>query len=192
MSVLVAIKDKKRIVVGVDVRMSGGSSYVDSFNRRPKALHIDNKKDIIVGGVGNIALVDFFKEMIIDYSKASDVYEIDRSLIVRYIVPELLCYVKDYSLYDNSNKYFDGALFLAIRDKAYTIQGNYTVEEIDEYTAIGSGIDAAYGSLYTTKKFTLSPEQRIKIAIEATGSTINTVSQASMIGDTAGNLFRSS
>ena len=189
MSVIVAIKDKKRVVVGVDVRMSSCCSYVDSYSRRPKALHVNQANDIIVGGVGNVGLVDILKQILSEY-RDRDLYEMDRSFIVRYIVPALIGNVRDYEMTDKENK-MDGELLIAIKDKAFLITGNYTVEEIVKYAAEGSGREAAIGSLYTSASlYSMSPEERIKLAIEAAGSCINSVSKASFIGDTAGKSFR--
>ena len=187
MSVMVAIKDKNRVVVGVDVRMSCGEAYVDSYPRRPKAIHVNNKRDIIVGAVGNIGLVDIIRQQIAEYQE-KDLYLIDRPWIVKFLIPALSVSVRDYEMTDKEGK-MDGMLILAIRDRAYLITGNYTVEEIMDYAADGSGRDAALGSLYTTSKTSMSPEDRIKIAIEAAGTCVNTVSKMSYIGDTAGKMF---
>lgn len=187
MSVLVAIKDKNRIVVGVDVRMSSCETYIDSYNRRPKAIHINNKKDIIVGGVGNIGLVDILKQLLTDY-QTSDLYSMDRAFIVKYIIPALVVSVRDYEMTDKEGK-MDGVLMVAVKDKAFIITGNYSVEEVVKYVAEGSGREAALGSLYTTSKMAMSPEEKIKIAIESAGSCVNTVSKMSYIGDTAGKTF---
>lgn len=187
MSVIVAVKEKNRVVVGVDVRMSSNNTYIDSYSRRPKAIHLNNKRDIIIGGVGNVGLVDIFKQQISDYHE-EDVYAMDRAWIVKYVIPALVVSVRDYEMTDKEGK-MDGLLLIAIKDKAYIITGNYLVEEVEKYAAEGSGRDAALGSLYTTGKMLMTPEDRIKIAIEATGNCINTVSKLSYIGDTAGHMF---
>ena len=187
MSVIVAIKDKSRIVVGVDIRMSSGDTYIDSYPRRPKAIHVNKKRDIIVGGVGNIGLVDLLKQHVLEYQE-KDLYTIDRAWIVKYIIPALVISVRDYEMTDKEGK-MDGVLMLAIKDRAYIIGGNYSVDEVVKYAAEGSGREAALGSLYTTSKMMMTPEERIKTAIESAGSCINTVSKMSYIGDTAGKMF---
>ena len=186
MSVLIAIKDKSRIVVGVDTRMSSGPSYMDSYKQRPKAYHMDNKRTVIVGGVGNIGLVDVMKIIIDNHMPKIDM--IDRSYIVKFIIPELINDIKVYSMEDKECR-MDGELFLGIKDRAYTIHSNYTVEEVESYVAIGSGMDVAIGSLFTSGQFITDPESRIAIAVQATGHTISSVSSEPIIGDTAGKLF---
>ena len=188
MSVIVAIKEKNRIVVGVDVRMSSCDTYVDSYSRRPKAMHINNKKDIIVGGIGNVGLVDVLRQHLTEYPE-KELYKMDRAFIVKYIVPALVINVRDYEMQDKENK-MDGVLLIAVQDRAYTIAGNYSVEEVVSYGAEGSGRDAALGSLYTSSKLlSVSSEERVKLAIESAGSCISSVSKLSYIGDTAGMAF---
>ena len=187
MSVLVAIKEKNRIVVGVDVRMSSNESYIDSYPRRPKAIHLTKDKDVIIGAVGNMALLDIFKDLMLSY-KTEDLYSIDRDYIVKYIVPSLVTEVARCTT-DINYEDMDATLLLAVKNRAYIIPGNYSVSELMEYDAIGSGQDAAIGSLYTTSKFAMSSEERIRLAIEASGSTNRSVSKLSYIGDTKGKQF---
>ena len=191
MSVIVAIKDKKRIVVGVDVRMSASDSYNDSYSRRPKAVHLNKNNDIIVGAVGNVGLLDILKQQLSEYQE-KDLYKIDKSFIIKYIMPALVVNVKDFEMRDRDGK-MDGVLFLAVQDKGYFIMGNYTVEEVVDYAAEGSGRDAALGSLYTSSRLlSISPEEKIRLSIESAGACVNTVSKISFIGDTAGKRFTSS
>ena len=191
MSVLVAIKDKDRVVVGVDTRMSGGNdSYIDSYNQRPKAFHVDKDRTVIVGGVGNIALVDLLGNVMEEH--LPKIKEIDRKYIVRYIVPDLVVDLGNYSLksYNSESPYFmDGTLFIGINNRGYAIHGNGTVDELVDYIAMGSGQDAASGSLYTTSSFVMSPEGRIDYAIKAAGNIVNTVSPTPICGDTKGKHF---
>ena len=104
MSVIVAIKDKNRVVVGVDVRMSSCETYIDSYARRPKAIHINNKRDIIVGGVGNIGLVDILRQYINEYQD-KDIYAMDRAWIVKHVIPALVVNVRDYEMTDKEGKH---------------------------------------------------------------------------------------
>ena len=190
MSVLVAIKGKDRVVVGVDTRMSCGNSYSDSYKSRPKALHVNKEKTVIVGGVGNITLVDLFSSIVEDHLKTGE--DIDRKYILRYMVPELIMQIDAYQIMprDRDNTYIDGVLFLGIKDKGYVITGNATVEELVDYVAIGSGQDAASGSLYTTAHFPMSIEDKVAMAVKAAGATVSTVSTTPVLGDTKGKIFK--
>ena len=186
MSVLVALKDKNRIVVGVDTRMSCGQSFTDSYKQRPKAYHVDSKRTVIVGCVGNVGLLDIMK-MIME-NHMDDIDLIDRSYIVRYIIPELIVEIKTYNMEDKDYK-MEGELFLAIKDRAFVIHGNYAVEGLENFAAIGSGMDSANGSLFTSERFITNAEDRVAIAIQTTGQNISSVSSEAIIGDTAGKLF---
>lgn len=187
MSVLIAIKEKNRIVVGVDVRMSSDDSYIDSYARRPKAIHITKNNDVIVGAVGNVGLLDIFKELMLSF-KTEDLYSMDRAFIVKYVIPPLVSEISRYVTDDNRNS-MDATFLLAIKDRAYIIPGNYSVSEIIDYEAVGSGRDVASGSLHTSAKFGMSSEERIMLAIEAAGTLNNSVSKVSYIGDTKGKRF---
>ena len=191
MSVLVAIKGKDKVVVGVDTRMTSGcDTFIDSYKHRPKALHINKEKTVIVGGVGNIALVDLFCTIMEHHVDA--INKIDRRYIVKFIIPELVVCVRDYELMCTSSKnpgFMDGALFLGIKDKGFVIEGNGTVMELVDHTAMGSGEEAAFGSLYTTSHMPMSIEERVYFAVKAAGATVNTVSSTPICGDTKGKGF---
>lgn len=186
MSVLIALKDKDRVVVGVDTRMSCGPAFVDSYKSRPKAYHVDSKRNVIIGAVGASGLVDVFKILVERHLPKID--SIDRSYVVKYMIPELINDIKVYSMEDKEYK-MDGELFLAIKDRGYSISGNYAVEELESFTAMGSGMDVAKGSLYTSDIIRMLPEERIALAIKATGLSISSVSPEAIIGDTAGKVF---
>ena len=187
MSILIAAKDNNRIVVGVDTRMSQETSYVDSYKQRPKAYHLNEKKNVIVGGVGNVGLVDVLKVVMEAHLKYAN--QIDRHYIVKNIIPELIYTIRVYHMEDECSK-MDGTLFIAIDNRAYTIAGNYTVDDIVDFTAIGSGAEVARGSMETSKRYVRSVEDRIALAIEISGSSIQTVSPNAIIGDTAGKIFK--
>lgn len=49
--------------------------------------------------------------------------------------------------------------------KLYEVLADFQINDIDDYTAIGSGSHFAYGSLYTTRHMK-DPRKRLKIALE--------------------------
>lgn len=56
---------------------------------------------------------------------------------------------------------------IAHKNTLYEILVDFQINEISDYTAIGSGSPYAFGSLFTTRKLKASPEQRIKLALAA-------------------------
>jgi len=67
------------------------------------------------------------------------------------------------------NSYF----MVGIKNKLFTIFSDYQVDEHSlPFTAIGSGQEYALGSLFSTINLEISPEEKIKIALDAS-STFN-------------------
>jgi ATP-dependent protease HslVU (ClpYQ) peptidase subunit len=60
----------------------------------------------------------------------------------------------------------DSCLLIGYEGKLYRISGGYSVTEIPDFFAIGSGADYALGSLETSKNLSIPPENRIKTALE--------------------------
>ena len=187
MSVIIALKDKDRVVVGTDIRMSNDSCYNDSYKSKPKAIHFNQEKTVIVGSVGNLGVLDVFNKILVDNVK--DWEKVDKSYIVRYLVPILMRECEAYDCLEKDQHSVDGTLLLAIKDRAYIIGHSYIVFELEDYLTIGCGDEAARGSLYTSKDFGWSPERRIRMAIEASASVSQFVSSISYVGDTKGKMF---
>ena len=188
MSVLVALKDKERIIVGVDTRMSCSDFFKDSYKSRPKAFHIDNKHQAIVGAVGNAGLADVFENIMLKHKDHWD--KIDRKYISAHIIPELVVTTYDLHYDGPKGNGMDGEVFFAYKNKAFVISGNFVISELDKYDAIGAGGPTAIASLYTSSSYAVNPEIRVAKAIEASGFVINSVSQYAFIGDTNGKQFK--
>ena len=188
MSVLVALKDKDKVIVGVDTRMSSSDFFKDSYKARPKAFHIDDKKTAIVGAVGNVGLADVFREIMLKHKNQWK--DIDRKYMSMYIIPDLVATVYDLHYTDPKSNGMDGEVFFAYKDKAFFITGNFSVSELDTFDAVGSGGPPAIASLYTSKNYVVNPMKRVGMAIESAGFVINSVSQYAFIGDTSGNTFK--
>lgn len=69
---------------------------------------------------------------------------------------------------DNNNTQVHLCNFIiGYKKKLYEILTDFQLNEIAEYTAIGSGSDYAFGSLCTTNKFQLNDEERMNIALSS-------------------------
>lgn len=184
MSVLIAIKEKGKFVVGVDNRVTDREMFSDSYEERPKAYSIGKNRNVIVGACGNIALVDYLASTI----ESLDFNEINAQNLAKTIIPAMYEACPAYLL--NENNCFDGTMFLAIDNRAYSISSNGVVVTIKQMCAIGCGKDVAYGSLLTSSRLNLDATTRIQLAIEACGKVLACVSSSSYIADTGGNSFR--
>ena len=180
MSVIVAIKDNDRIVVGCDTRVSSNKLYFDDYNLCPKAFHIN--ENTIVACAGSTCLAN----IVASYIKDMDV--ISRDSIILELLPKISERLRGTPYLDND--YLDGELMIAHKDKCYVVASNYNVLDVQDYGAIGSGVVSALSSLYTTESLGYSPEARILIAIEVTGKLISSVSQEVYMSDTKGDKFK--
>lgn len=186
MSVVVALKDNDKIIVGIDIRtVNRNGPYFDSYKARPKAFHFDEDKTVIGAGVGNAGLLDVLQLVYENHKKDKDI--IDRRYVVKYFVPELIqmAHKRNYTI-DNG---LDGALLLLIKDKGFVIGSNCVVLELDEYHAMGCGDTAALASLYTSKDYYAKPINRVIKAIKTAAFLDNNVSSCVFIGSTAGEPF---
>lgn len=180
MSVIVLVKDKDRFVIGSDIRNSCENGlYTDAYKVYKKIKHIDINNQIIIGCVGNVALLDFF-ELLINKQEV-----IDRKTLVNIIVPNLMNIVRG-TTFECNNGFLDGELIISYGSKAFLITSNYNVIEVEKFYALGSGGFIALGSLFVTEHLNLTAEERVEIAICAAGTYINTVSKEAVIGDTNG------
>lgn len=178
MSVIVVVRDKNRFVVGSDIRCSSSDGYyVDSYKSFRKIKHLDLNNEIIIGCVGNVAILELFEEVL------NNVSRINRTTLNKEVVPALMHLVKG-SVFEYKDGCLDGELLVAYKDTAFTISPNFNVMEVEEESAIGSGAMVALGSLYTSKLSNSSAEQRVILAIKVAGSLVKSVSKESIIGDT--------
>jgi ATP-dependent protease HslVU (ClpYQ) peptidase subunit len=180
MSVIVAIKDNDRFVVGCDTRVSSNRLYFDNYGLCPKAFHIND--NTIVACAGSTCLANIVG------SYLKDMNVISRDTIISELLPKVSDELRGTPHIDND--YLDGELMIAHKNKCYIISSNYNVLDVQDYGVIGSGGITALSSLYTTEMLGYSPEARILIAIEVTGKIIPSVSQEVYMGDTKGDKFK--
>jgi ATP-dependent protease HslVU (ClpYQ) peptidase subunit len=165
MSLVVAIKDKDRIVLGADKQASTGGTK-DHTNT--KIWEVEELPGAIIGAVGSARA-----SQIVQYSQVIDKnmigQEIDTEFIVRVLAPTIANGLKANGIVVDSEDakcdMMPNAFIFAYNDKAWTIWHDLSVAEINEYFAIGSGADVARGALYATKD--KNPFDRIVTSIEA-------------------------
>lgn len=170
MSLVIAIKDKERVVLGSDKQVS--TSYNKSHTTT-KIWSIEKLPGVIMGGVGLsrgnqiIQYADF-----IDLNDVPE--EIDTSYIIRNVAPAIIgtlqangvnCEIPE----SGSCMMMPNTYIFAYKDRAWVIFPDQSVEEVADYIAIGSGSDVATGVLYATPD--KHPFDRIVTAIDAAAET---------------------
>lgn len=166
MSLVVAIKDKDRIVLGADKQASTGGTK-DHTNT--KIWKLEELPGAIIGSVGSARA-----SQIIQYSQVIDknlvTESIDTPFVVRVLAPTLANGLRNNGIVvdhaDGSKcDMMPNAFIFAYKNKAWTIWHDLSVSEIEDYFAIGSGSDVARGALFATQD--RNPFDRIVTCIEA-------------------------
>ncbi len=68
---------------------------------------------------------------------------------------------------DNQTEIHLSNILVGYKEKLYEILIDFQMNEVPEFDALGSGSSYAFGALYITRKAKLTPEQRIKMALQA-------------------------
>ena len=167
MSLVVAIKDKDRIVLGADKQVSTGDSKAHTST---KIWQVEELPGAVMGSVGSARA-----SQVIQYSNVIDrnlVNEADLStdFIICSLAPMIAAGLKQngISLENKEETVCDmmpNSFIFAYQDRAWMIWNDLSVTEIGEYLAIGSGSDVARGALFATKN--KNPFERIVTAIDA-------------------------
>lgn len=195
MSVVIAIKEKDCIYMGCDsqVTIGSGKRTLKSVNNF-KIWKVDGYPNCLMGGVGNFRDLCFLRctpEIVPEMKLATNT--LDYATVVTQIVPAIWQTLVAYGLYQDKPLVVDenrgtGALgsqfLLACGTNLYNIGADGTVEEVEDYIAIGSGDDLANGSLKTTEDANLTAEERIAAAIDAASRGNAYVSNPIIVADT--------
>ena len=166
MSLVIAIKDKDRIVLGADKQVSTGGSKEHTST---KIWPVAELPGAIMGGVGSARA-----SQIIQYTNIIDKNLIDKDIDTDFIIcslaPTIAAGLKANGINievkdDDVCTMLPNAFIFAYKDRAWMIWNDLSVSELEEYFAIGSGSDVAKGALFATKK--QNPFERIVTAIDA-------------------------
>lgn len=172
MSLVIAIKDKNRIVLGSDKQASIG---VNKSHDTTKIWEVANLPGAIMGSVGSMRASQIIQyNKIIDLNDIADNQKIDTNFIINSLVPLIVSQLQTHGVAttnkDSDDKETDcimipNAFLFAYYDQAWMIWQDLSVSELDDYLAIGSGSDVATGVLFaTTDK---NPFERIVTSIDA-------------------------
>lgn len=170
MSLVIAIKDKDRVVLGSDKQSSTG---LNKNHTSTKIWPIEKLPGAIMGGVGTSR-----GNQIIQHADLIDLNElpaeIDTSYLVKQLAPIIMGTLKangmDCSIPEGGScTMMPNSYIFAYRDRAWVIYHDQSVEEVEDYVAIGSGSDVANGALFATPHS--NPFERIVTSIDAAAET---------------------
>ena len=175
MSLVIAIKDKNRIVLGADKQSSIGNN---KDHQATKIWEVPNLEGALMGSVGSIRA-----SQIIQFSEIVDKNALNSEptfdFVVRSLAPTIgatlnangvKCAIPESPDGDSAPcVMMPNAFLFAYKDRAWMIWHDFSVTEIYDYLAIGSGSDIAKGVLFATKD--KNPFERIVTAIDAAAET---------------------
>ena len=192
MSVVVAIKENGKIMMGADSQCTkGGTRRSLSNPNNYKIWKVLDSENCLLGHVGLVReanVIRVARDLVPEMAQIKD--KVDFSFVVKRLVPTMFEELEEYRVIkkgDNPPE-FDSSFLFAYKDKLFYISGNGTVIEIDDYCAIGSGECEAIGSLLSTEGE--SPEERIKKAIKASAANDIYVDYPIVITDTESTEFK--
>lgn len=155
MSTVVAIKDKDKVWMGCD-----SFATTENGERRPIVANkiVKNGKYLlgVIGSIRGSQLLSphYFKPPanILDFPvKVIDIFRDNGCLTVT-----------DTTVYEQSCN-----ILIAFKGKLYELMVDFQLNEIIQYSSVGSGSLFAFGSLHSTQGTTLTPYERIMKALEA-------------------------
>ena len=192
MSVVVAIKENGKIMMGADSQCTkGGTRRSLSNPNNYKIWKVLDSENCLLGHVGLVReanVIRVARDLVPEMAQIKD--KVDFSFVVKRLVPTMFEELEEYRVIkkgDNPPE-FESSFLFAYKDKLFYISGNGTVIEIDDYCAIGSGECEAIGSLLSTVGE--SPEERIKKAIKASAANDIYVDYPIVITDTESTEFK--
>ena len=173
MSVVVAIKEGKKVYIGVDSQVTKGGTRTTLKNpHNYKVWRVEGAPHCLMAHVGNVRdanIVRLMDGLVTDYNVYRN--HVDFEFVVKKVVPSIFEELKDAG-YLKNDQYIDGmdSRYLFIyKDQLFMINTDGCVLEVDDYVAIGSGEDQAIGSLLSTEKE--DPRKRIIKAIKASAAS---------------------
>ena len=168
MSLVVAVKDKNRIVLGADKQ---SSSAGNKDHNSTKIWEVEELPGALMGSIGSVRAAQIIQYAnIIDKNAIGE--EVDTSFVVCSLVPVISAGLKANGVSvkapaeDASCDMMSNAFLFAYKDKAWLIWHDFSVSEIEDYLVLGSGSDVARGALFATKE-NRNPFDRIVTSIDA-------------------------
>lgn len=164
MTCIVGLVDNGRIIMGGDSATTQG--WVSTITAKPKVF---KRGDMLIGGTGTIRLLQLvqYSFKIPEVPDGIDIHE----YFVTHFCNALRECLKSGGLsetHDSNRERYSGELIVGYRESLITIDSAYGVMfSQDTYQSIGCGEEFALGSLATSDEFNLTPQKRVRLALEA-------------------------
>ena len=156
MSCVVGLIQNDKIFIG-----SEGIATTGDGERRPiKAIKVFRNKKYLIGYTGSVRAGQLIQEKY--FEAPDDIYELPDAIRDHLSEKGTLLISDEQAQMQNAN------FLVGYEGKLYEILIDFQLNEVDGgFTAIGAGAAYAMGSLHTTQKLLVSPEDRIRSSLEA-------------------------
>lgn len=181
MTCIVAIRDGDYVYMGGDSFL--GHAGKAGTMSTPKLF---KKGSLLIGAAGSSKLIEIFEDQFQNIDdKLLD--GIERNLIM----DEIKRIYKHYGLYkDGKGLLDDGAALIAYKNKIFFFQNyDFSLTEVSNYYAIGSGEQYALGSIYTSYMMNQEMAWNNKISIKIENIIITALCAASLLCPTVSGPF---
>lgn len=174
MSTVVAFKHKDIVYLAADTQVTIGDSKreLKSLNCQ-KIWKVDGIDNCVMGGVGLLRDINYVHHCIKNLIPEEKIKlgEVNIGTIMGEVVPKIYDGIKAYTKhFDETQTQMLSSFFLAYKDKCYTITEDGNVDEVVDFSALGSGEDYAISTMQLSRGKTT--EQKILDGLKA-ASDIN-------------------
>lgn len=152
MSVVIGLKYNNKCWLACDKQVVSGNMKLFLSESHNKIFPVMDRPGVIIGGVGFLRGINLLEA---NNSYIDEITYLKKGLDYNYMVnvfPILLnkLFVENGFVSAEENELrLKGAVIVAIDDMLYAVDHDGSVLEIDEYAAIGTGEELAYGSIRT-------------------------------------------
>lgn len=162
MTCIVGLKYKNKVYIGAD---SAGSGTHATDPR--KDLKIFKHSDMLFGFTTSFRMGQLLQYHL-SLQKAKPEVDPMKYLVTKFIPAARQCLTAGGFAKKDNNVETGGQFIVGFRGRLFVVWSDFQVAEtLRPYVAVGCGLEWAEGVLFTLKKSKISPEEKVKIALEA-------------------------
>jgi ATP-dependent protease HslVU (ClpYQ) peptidase subunit len=168
------------LVKGSRVYIAGDSAGSNDSHqltlRRDKKVFRRDDLGMIFGCCGSFRMFQLLHHAFAPPLPASEEEDLEHYMATDFIDAVRSCFAEGGFAKKKQEREKGGFFLVGLRGRLFQVEGDYQVgESLDGYAAIGSGGNIALGALFVTRHLDLSPEQRLRDALEAAQHHITSV-----------------
>lgn len=168
MSVVVAIKYDKGMLLGADRQISSGHLASGETQKVYKSQY----SNTAWGSVGCLRILDLIScnvDDLMSYKDILDKVELDKPYVVNVVVPKIFIKLKEYNqaYLENNLLSIDNQFLICDYDSIFKIDTDGSVIEFDKYYAIGSGYELVLGNLESSYKEDIDLDTAVDLLIDS-------------------------